>query len=136
MRMIPIATLICLAGAATAQPMWEQALFWRCDLDRHLLAAPGRAVADMDPQARYYTIDFEAGLVTSAFIGGTAPIVERAYFASEFGNHNVLVPEWETGRYPFVILEEDTGFWEINGSGAGSPDGEAWIAMYRCRPQG
>ena len=136
MRMIVMAALTLLAGAATAQPMWEQAALWRCELDRHLLAAPGRAVADMDPQRRYYMIDFEAGIVTSAFISGQAPIVERAFYASEFGNHNVLVPEWDTGRYPFIILEEDSGFWEINGSGAGSADGEAWIALYECRPQG
>ena len=129
-----LSAALCLASSAVAEPMWEQADRWHCDLNRHLLVAPDRKVQDMNPNGRSYVIDFDMGTVTSAFVDAKAGIVERAWYPSEFGNHNLLVAEWDSGRYPFVVLEEETGFWEISGSGAGSANGEAWIALYQCRP--
>lgn len=135
-RLAPLIAVTLCATPAVAEPIWDQSPHWVCTLERHLRVEPRGEVVDMDPEGRSYQIDFAAGTITSAFTDNPGRITLRSYFPSEFGNHNVLVADWGSGDYPFVILEEGTGFWEISGSGAGDPDGEAWIAMYQCFARG
>jgi len=128
------AIAVVLATSVAATPMWEQAEQWNCSLERHMRVATGASVVEMDPDDLSFVIDFEAGTLSSAFVGGAAPIIERRYYSSDGAGHNVLIAAWDSGNYPLVIQEKNGTFWQIAGSGTLEQGDEVWTAMYRCLP--
>ncbi len=129
-----IATTLMLATPVAATPMWEQADRWVCALERHIRVPGGDPVVEMDPNGLSFDIDFQAGTLSSAFVSGAVPIIDRASYDTDGAVYNILIAAWDSGNYPTIIQEYDGKFWEIAGSGALEQDDEVWIAMYRCAP--
>ncbi|WP_371226497.1 hypothetical protein [Roseovarius sp. 2305UL8-3] len=129
-----IVIAMILATPAIASPMWEQADRWTCTLERHMRVADGTSVVEMDPNGLSFGIDFGAGTLSSAFVGGAAPIIARYHHSSDGAASNILIADWETGEYPVVIQENGGSFWQLAGSGTLEQGDEVWMAMYRCLP--
>ena len=134
MRLI-LAFIILSSSSVHAEPMWQQANHWVCSLERHMRAPSGATVVEMDPEERFYRIDFVNEIVTSAFVDGEAPTIQRDYFETQGVNYNVLINDWGYGQYPSIIMEQDGSFWNVAGSGTLEPGEDVWIAVYQCRAE-
>lgn len=133
MKYLCLAATLC-AAAASAQPMWEIAPKWECNLERHMRAPTGADVVEMDPTGRAYQIDFAAKSVTSAFVDGTADIVQTSHHAANELTYNIVVNAWSFGTYPSVYMERGGEAWSVGGSGTLNDGDDVWVAVYHCLP--
>lgn len=131
MRLI-LSFFVIASSSVHAEPMWQQADHWICTLERHMRAPNGAAVVEMDPDERYYRIDFVDQTVTSAFVDGQAMTIKRDYFEAPDVNYNILVNDWGYGQYPLIIMEQAGSFWNVAGSGTLEQDEDVWVAVYKC----
>ena len=126
--------MLCFVSPAMAQPMWDIAPDWACTLERHMRAPTGAEVVEMEPSGRSFHLDFEAMTVTSAFVDGTARIVQNTAHATDGITYNVIINAWPFGEFPSVFMEQDGVAWSVGGSGTLNEGDDVWVAIYRCEP--
>ncbi|MFK7939111.1 MAG: hypothetical protein AB8B82_07015 [Roseovarius sp.] len=133
MKPLCLITLLSATSVA-AQPMQQIAPQWDCALMRHMRVATESDVVEMDPSGRVFQIDFNAMTVSSAFVEGTADIVQNSHHAADATTYNILVNAWPFGTFPSVFMEQDGIAWSVGGSGRLDNAEDVWVAVYRCAP--
>lgn len=133
MKQILFAAVISLSAAPlAAQPMWEQAKKWRCDMKMHLILDLNAQSARPTGQVNSFEIDFEKLTRTSGFVETVGKISDLNYVESVFGGFNMFNVDWAGEAYPNMIIEKGGEFWESSASG--HPSREVWMSNYQCVP--
>lgn len=128
-------TLSLVANGASAEPMWDIAERWNCEIGLHLKAQMDGSGVVINEEGGRATYDFAAGTRSSVFVETVARIGETHYYESTYGGFNIIELLWDGESYPVMVVETDGEFWETTASGLAGDTGEAWIAAYRCQPE-
>lgn len=137
MTKLLFAALVCAGAplAATAAPLWDQADRWACELDLYFkVQTDGAGYTTLDAETRTIIFDFKEGTQSSVFVDTPGKIIEKRYFAGDYGNFNSLAVDWGPGIKMVNLIEEGGQVWMPAVSNLA--DGEPWFANYRCEAEG